>query len=621
MAKKNLSSSQRRMNQVLSLLLLFICCGIIFLIVIAMQPGALLDSLYFIKQTPALILLNFVPILLLSLFFYCLFGNVFSAAAVTAFISEGLSYANLLKIEGRNDPLVPGDVMLLKESLVAAGDYHLNLHPVFIVAMVCSVGAFLVLAFILKSKRAKWLPRLIVLLLVVAIFAGMCMTVYADKDFYNALPDVDKSNVPLVFNTYGFPYCFLHNLNLYPVEKPEGYQASEVKQWEEETLPKDTPLDVDIIMVMGEAFTDLSEESVFTYTDSENPTYLYHQVADSSRAISGHIVVSDFGAGTANTEFDVLTGMQTHMVASELTSAFRVVRHDIGSIARVYEDRDYAAWFMHPGKSWFYNRSNVFDYLGFEDRTFEEAFPNSENWDGSFCPDSVLLEKIMEKHGETESPGLSYITTIENHQAYHASKYKFPVTEPVPTNLTLDDDVREQLAVYFTGVRHTSQMIYSLAEYLDTVERPTILVFFGDHRPAMGADYQCYRAIGSDVGQDETVEQMIYTYETPYTIWGNEAFCAQYDFASLTKKLDLPSDHRISSSYLSSLVYEMTGMTGSDAYFDYLSQARRILPVISHDNYMLPDGTYTDTLNDEQAEVLRKLDWWLYYRIKTGVNG
>ncbi len=620
MAKKKLASSAGRMHPILSLLLLFICCGIIFLIVIAMQPGELLDSLFSIKKTPALIVLNIAPIVFVALIFYCIFGNAFSAAGVTAFISEGLAYANLLKIEGRNDPLVPGDVMLLKESLVAAGDYHLDLHLGFIAIMVCSVVGFFLLAFFFRSRRTKWLPRLIVLLLVVALFAGMCLTIYADKAFYNALPDVDKSNVPLVFNTYGFPYCFLHNLNLYPVEKPEGYQAAEVKQWEEQTLPKETPLDVDILMVMGEAFTDLSEEAAFTYSEQENPTFLYHQVADSSRAVSGHIVVSDFGAGTANTEFDVLTGMQTHMIAEELTSAFRVVRHDIGSIARVYQQRDYSTWFMHPGKSWFYNRCNVFEYLGFKDQTFEEAFPR-ENWGGSFCPDSVLLEKIIDKQAEAASPSLAYITTIENHQAYHASKYEFPISEAVPTELMLEEEVREQLSVYFTGVRHTSQMVYSLAEYLDTLERPTLLVFFGDHRPAMGADYQCYRAIGSDVGQTDTDEQVLYTYETPYTIWGNKAFCEQNDFASLVKGLDLPPENRISSNYLSSLVYEMTGMTGSDAYFDNLSQARRALPVICRDRYMLPNGTLTDTLTDEQEKVLQKLDWWLYYRIKTGVNG
>ncbi len=619
MAKKNLSSSQRRIHPILSLLLLLLCSGVIFLIVISIQPGSLHDSLQSINRVPNLLLLNFAPVFFLALVFYCIFGNVFTAAGFTAFIAEGLSYANLLKMEGRNDPLVPGDVMLLKESLVAAGDYHLNLHPRIILIMVCSIGGFFLLSFFLKSRRIKILPRLIVLLLVVAIFAGMCSNIYADKDFYKELPDVDKSNVSQVFYSFGFPYCFLHNLNLYPVEKPEGYQASEVRQWEQVTASQAAPMDVDIIMLMGEAFSDLSDEAAFMYSPEENPTYLYHQIADSHRAISGHIVVPDFGAGTANTEFDVLTGMQTHMISEDLTSAFRVVRHDIGSIARVYQDHDYSNWFMHPGKSWFYNRSNVFDYLGIKDQTFEEAFPK-DDWDSVFCPDSVLLEKVEEKYINTPSPSFSYITTYENHQTYRPYKYKFPITEEVPTTMTLDYDVREQLEVYFTGIRHTSQMVYSLAEYLDTVDRPTILVFFGDHRPAMGADYQCYRAIGSDVGQEDSIEQLIYAHETSFTIWGNEAFCEAYDFASLVEGLDLPSNPLISASYLSSLVYEMTGMTGSDAYFDYLSQARRILPVISQGSYMLPDGTCTDTLNAEQAEVVRKLDWWLYYRIKTGVN-
>ena len=57
-------------------------------------------------------------------------------------------------------------------------------------------------------------------------------------------------------------------------------------------------------------------------------------------------------------------------------------------------------------------------------------------------------------------------------------------------------------------------------------------------------------------------------------------------------------------------------MHGADPYFDYLQSARRCLPVISHGYYMLPDGSYTQVLSEEQEAVFDRLDKWKYYRLR-----
>lgn len=603
----------------LSLLMMILSSLAITIVVIYLQPGAFWISVSGMLNPRSLLLLNYLPILLLTIFFSCLCSNVFWGSGITALIAELLSYANLLKIEGRNDPLVPSDILLLRESFVAASRYHLNMHPMYILLIIGSITALLVLAVFVKTQKTDLKIRLAGAVLSMGILIGLIGTIYADQEYYTNLPDVSKSNVPLVYNTYGFPYCFLHNMNLYPVDRPSGYNAKTVREWETELLPSDTPLDVDIMMVMGEAFTDLSEEDAFCYAPEENPTYDYRQLADSDRAVSGHMVVSNFGAGTANTEFDVLTGMQTGMIGETTTSAFRVIRRNTESLARIYGQEGYSCWFMHPGQSWFYNRCNVFSYLGIDDQIFQDAFSEKDT-NGDYVADTALLGYMCRKLESISGNSFSYITTIENHQSYRAEKYRDPVVEIPATSLELSDDVREQLAVYFTGIRHTAELISNLSDYLDTVERPTLLVFFGDHRPAMGGEYQCYRAIGSNVGRNDTMEHSLYTNETPYMIWANEAFCQKYDFKKLTEKLELPEGNRISSSYLGSLVYELSGRRGSDAYWDYLTQARRILPVISNKIYMLPDGTVTDTLTEEQAFVEKKLHWWQYYQIKNGIS-
>ena len=595
---------------------------LVTLIVIYLQPGSFQDSMAGILKTPSLIVLNGLPALVLTGLFFGITGNVFVGAAVSALVLELLSYANLLKMEGRDDPLVPTDVTLLRESLQAAGDYDLNLHPFYIAVIAASVLCFAALAVLFPVRRPHWGVRAGGCAALLGVFLACMLTVYPSQTYYESLPDVSKSNVPLVYNTYGFLYCFLHNWNLYPVDKPEGYQASAVEQWESETLEADEPQSVNLIFIMGEAFTDLSDESAFTWSEEDNPIYLYHQLADSDQALSGHLVVSGFGAGTANTEFDVLTGMQTNMLSETTTSAFRVVHRNIDSLARIYSVGGYSAFMMHPGQSWFYNRCSVYPFMGISDLTFSDAF-SDEDYNGNYVSDASF-GRMLQSMIEERLPGedmFAFTVTIENHQAYRYTKYDEAPDVTLETDLTLSEEAQEYLSVYFQGTANTAQMLSDLTDWLDEQEEPFLLVFFGDHRPNLGSDYLSYREIGSAVGNEDSVESILYTYSTPWLIWANDALYQQEGYQQAVAGLELPEGGLLSSNYLGSLVYELTGRIGTSAYWDYLTQARRILPVLQNGYYAFPDGTVTTELTAEQAQVEEKLDWWEYYRIKNGVSG
>lgn len=583
-----------------------------------LQPGAFRTSLYHIVKTPSLIVLNLLPVVLVLGTAYCLCGNVFAASAAADFLFAGLSYANLLKLECRNDPVIPADLTLLREGLNAMGEYELDLHLFYLALILGSVAFFVILAVFVRLPAPRRRFRLPAAAALCAVLALLVSTVYADKDYYNALPDVDKSNVSQVFNTYGFTYCFLHNWNLYPVDKPAGYSAREAKAWEEEKLPAAQSTGVNVIFVMGEAYTDLSDEEAFLYPEEENPTYGFHQIADSDRAVSGHILVSGFGAGTANTEFDVMTGCQTTLLTETgNASAFRVIHSSTPSLARIYNEAGYHSWFMHPGYDWFYNRTNVYDWLGIQDQTFqgdmsfdpEEYFQNFLSDDAFRC---ALEAGLEERSG---SPLFTYCVTIENHQAYTYAKYGDALTEEIPTTAALSEEAEEQLRVYFQGVRHTSEMLVELTAYLDEVDTPTVLVFFGDHRPALGGDYLAYREVGSRVGGLEP-EDVLYTYETPFFIWSNRAMADAMDVSAAIEALRLPESGRINASYLGAVVYKLTGMTGRDAYMDYLTQAWQVLPVSCHGAYLSPEGEATDVMTEEQNQVLTKLHRWQYYRLR-----
>ena len=582
-------------------------------VTLALQQGSLLATLSAFWAEPILFVLNLWPVAALALLFYFLLGNAWYGAGLTTLIWGLLSYINLVKVDARGDPFVPGDILLLTEGMEAVGSYQLNMHWGKLALLLGLSLALILLGTGVKSARPRLVIRLVAALTVVAAFGTTMAFLYPDSELYDRMEGPNRANVPAVYEAFGFPYCFLHNFNLYPVDKPQGYNAQEAASYEDtyreaEAAPETAP---NILMVMCEAFTDLPNQAAFTYTGETNPIAAYNRLAE--QTLSGHLVVSNTGAGTANTEFDVLTGMMTNRIGTGTTSAFRVVHRNIDSIPRMLTQAGYRTFFLHPGQNWFYNRESVYSYLGITDQVFQDAFSRSDlvgDWisDAGFL--RVLKESLEARQGDT--PLFTYAVTIQNHQSYGAGKYGY-VPDPPQTDIALSDAARTYLSVYFKGLQDSAAMLEELTEYLDSLDAPYLLVFFGDHQPNLGGHYLAYRELDPNYGSTDTVEETLQPYTVPYLIWGNAAYRQDHDLLAQAQAWNLPET--ISSHYLGALTCQLAGYQGHDGYFDFLNALREQLPVSSVYGYQLSDGSYTDTLPDD-LQALEDIRWkWQYYRL------
>ena len=582
-------------------------------VTLALQQGSLLATLSAFWAEPILFVLNLWPVAALALLFYFLLGNAWYGAGLTTLIWGLLSYINLVKVDARGDPFVPGDILLLTEGMEAVGSYQLNMHWGKLALLLVLSLALILLGTGVKSARPRLVIRLVAALTVVAAFGTTMAFLYPDSELYDRMEGPNRANVPAVYEAFGFPYCFLHNFNLYPVDKPPGYNAQEAASYEDtyreaEAAPETAP---NILMVMCEAFTDLPNQAAFTYTGENNPIAAYNRLAE--QTLSGHLVVSNTGAGTANTEFDVLTGMMTNRIGTGTTSAFRVVHRNIDSIPRMLTQAGYRTFFLHPGQNWFYNRESVYSYLGITDQVFQDAFSRSDlvgDWisDAGFL--LVLKESLEARQGDT--PLFTYAVTIQNHQSYGAGKYGY-VPDPPQTDIALSDAARTYLSVYFKGLQDSAAMLEELTEYLDSLDAPYLLVFFGDHQPNLGGHYLAYRELDPNYGSTDTVEETLQPYTVPYLIWGNAAYRQDHDLLAQAQAWNLPET--ISSHYLGALTCQLAGYQGHDGYFDFLNALREQLPVSSVYGYQLSDGSYTDTLPDD-LQALEDIRWkWQYYRL------
>ncbi len=632
-----------------SLLAAVLLAGCITLLALWCQPNALRTVLAGFKAQPLLIVLNALPIGLLLLAFAFLFRNVFYSGALVNFFVCALSLANRVKIEVRDEPVFPRDFSLLREVGSAIQSFDIR-YPVKAIAVVVLTTALLVglgvlfpsrpVSFAaLKAKLTKrdaaaafpgrcWPERIVGAVLSFGVLTALIFTVYASNDLYNSFRVSNAYYVPAVFNELGFPYCFCHQFTTYPVDKPEGFSKSEATGWETGEQPG-LGKDVNIIMVMNEAFSDITDGSMFNWAEGDDPLPNLHALQNDPHALTGHIVVPGFAGGTANTEFDVLTGMQTNALSDTTTSAMRVINRNLDSLFRVFDADGYRTSFYHPGDAWFYNRENVYRWLGAEHEVFAKDMKDLE-YKGRWVTDDYMAGQIEQEFETAVSEGrplFNYTTTIQNHMSYTADKYGEGHTfAPVSVTADISDETRTMLEVYTEGVRDADAMLGRLTAYFAERSEPVVLVFYGDHLPYLGDNQKGYAELGSEVAIAENDRtDILCSYKTPYVIWTNAAAADALDWEAAARQLVLPEDGTVSAAFLGSVLLDLTGRGGESPWFDFLSSVRRLVPVVQKKIYILTDGELIanrDLLErtDETAAALkaaiRKWRCWSYYKLK-----
>ena len=619
-----------RLSLPLTLLTAVLLAGVITLLALWCQPNALRSVLANFRAQPLLIVLNAMPIGLLLLALTCLFRNVFFSAALVNFAVCALSIANRIKLEVRDEPVFPRDFALLKEVGSAMGSYDIQ-YPAKVIAVVvlfslalAVLGVFLGCKPFPLARLRGWLGSLLGAAASFAVLAALILTVYSANDLYNSFRVSNAYYIPSVFNELGFPYCFCHQFTTYPVDRPDGFDRAEAASWETGgEAGQGKP--VNVVMVMNEAFSDITDAPAFAFDESSDPLPNLHALRQDAHAISGHVVVPGFAGGTANTEFDVLTGIQTNALSAATTSAFRVVNRDLDSLFRVFAGDGCRTSFFHPGDDWFYNRENVYRWMGAEETVFADQMEDLA-YKGRWVTDDYMAGLIEQEFEAAVSAGetlFHYTTTIQNHMSYTADKYgegyDFP---PVPLNAEVSDQVRTMLEVYVEGVRDADAMLGRLRNYFAAQNEPVVLVFFGDHLPYLGDNQLGYAELG--VTQEAHWDALT-SYETPYIIWANDAAAKILNWEAAVKALDLPDGGMLSAAFLGATVLELTGRGGESPWFSFLNQLRREAPVVQKDTYLLSGNALLsqedlNADNSEKGQVLRdalsKWRKWSYYKLK-----
>ena len=312
--------------------------------------------------------------------------------------------------------------------------------------------------------------------------------------------------------------------------------------------------------------------------------------------------------------------MQTKALSAATSSAMRVVNRNLDSVFRVFGDEGYHTSFFHPGDDWFYNRENVYRWLGAAETVFVDEMEDLE-YKGRWVTDSYMADFIEEKFEEAVSSGqmlCNYTTTIQNHMSYTADKYGEGYEFPPVSAPGLSPEVETMLAVYTEGVRDADAMLGQLVDCFSNTEEPVVLAFWGDHLPYLGDNQAGYRQLGLDVFSGPEGQENLTAYETPYVIWANDAAAEVLDWENAVETLDLPEDGRLSACFLGAALLELTGRGQATPWFTFLNQLRRETPVVQKTAYVTADGGLAAESALPEAVRERLVQWrrWSYYKLK-----
>lgn len=591
-------------------------------VVLVMQPASLKETVQAVLSDPRILFLNTLPIFLLILMLFFITNRVALSIVITSNLFFIFSIISRLKIIFRNEPFVPSDFFLGGEGvkIFFQGKYEFDpkLILYFLFFNLLTVGLIFLGNKVFRVREFEWKYRPLFLIGTLILAVLSYRTVFTDARLYAELPvsgniynEVDN------FNSKGSVYCFLYNFKYLKPDRPENYNAEDLHRKSVDYLRADEAEKSDsesekpsIVMIMGEAFTDISENDGFEM--KKDPLRNFKKLKEEAH-FNGHIITPTFGGGTADTEFDSVTGMMTAFVTGRGVYSYRFVRFPILSVIRQFANLGYHTVGMHPGFPWFYNRENVYEHLDFKEKYFNDSFKDTD-LKGQYISEKATYQKIfgdLDRAFQSDQPLFYYTVTIQNHGPYAKGKY----TEEYPGYVEekrYTQETKECLDAYFYGIDDMDRELGQLRDYLSKQDRPVILVYYGDHLPFLGDNHKGYQEANMDIDRDR-LEGYLNFYKTPFLVWGNSK--AQ----DYLKKIRL-EEEMISANYLGSLLLDPV-LESCHPFYQELSEMRKEMPVMTARWFKYRGDWYlSEDLPSEAKEKLQNFKAWEYYLLNNALQ-
>lgn len=424
-----------------------------------------------------------------------------------------LGTVNGIILMNRLTPFNMKDLANLEEAKAIAGNYFSTPVLILLIVVVIAILAGLVLLFIFGPKGEKVDYRkngaafLIVVIALLGAWNGAIKTGVVSTYF---------GNLPYAYRDYGVPYAFISCWLITGIDKPDDYSEEQIQSiFTDGELGEDGTYQIEvadedqdhpnILFLQLESFIDPTLFKDWEY--SQDPMPNYRQLMEEYS--SGYLTVPSVGAGTANVEFESMTGISAKFFGpGEYPYKSVLLEETCESIPYDLKNIGYSTHAIHNHRGAFYGRNKVFKNLGFDTFTSLEYMSNVEKTPKNWAKDGLLTEYIVEALDSTETRDYIYTISVQGHGKYPEEEtLSNPAIRVTATPDDVDEETKWQYEYYVNQIYEMDQFIKELTDTLAEYDEDIVLVMYGDHLPAL------------EVSEESMKTGDIYT--TQYIIWDN----------------------------------------------------------------------------------------------------
>ena len=563
---------------------------------------------------PLCLLLEWALIAFAMLGLFFLFQRRCGGAVVLAVALYVLGLAEYFVILFKSMPISPGDLTALSTAAAVAGTGFtytitsfcmLSLAFTVIAIQICTLAAQVAP----KRQKGSWRGLVLNLLIAIVCLGGIAAHTTL-LDYYHTLYIQVYSWRPLEsYYRQGFLPSFISGAQTIKPSKPEDYTVSGAKKLISEyakeyddnnqtggssatRLEATKQFDEEkptVIAVMNETFSDLSIYQNM-HADYQGPTY-FKSIDDCLSR--GRLYVSAYGGGTANTEFEFLTGNSMAYLGSGVYPYTTYDLTDTENLAAQFKSLGYYTTAMHPNHGTNWNRENVYKDFGFDQFLTINDFQNAETLRG-MVTDKATYDKILELLDTNSNPQFIFDVTMQNHSGYDTGLIPYDKQ----MSLNIDGEFNSNVNEYVSLIQQSDEALKYFLNKLSKLDRKVVVVFWGDHQPFFPDTYNDRWFTNED---DATHQERL--WQTSYIIWAN------YDVAGNSQT---SHEEDLSSNYLGSELMKLIGAPLTDYQKAHLT-LRQSLPALnsvgyedSQDRWLLSSSKSDEAYNDTIAAACEK---------------
>ena len=478
---------------------------ILDIIIESLNRKSVFSAFSYMIDKPFLFVFN-VLIIMLTLSLSMYFKREIFVLTLLSVVWLLFGVVNFVILHFRVTPFSAVDFTLISSAISVSGHYL----TAFNVVMIFFAIAILVVSMICLFKRTPCFQKnatkkayMLSTLVIFTLAAGI-IVMHRSSTSVQALAE-NYTNISEAYENYGFVYCFANSIIDTGIRKPEDYSGESMAQIKASLKDKenDEPeVKPDIVMIQLESFFDICDVKKVSF--SRDPLPNFHRLQ--KEYSNGQLTVPTVGAGTVNTEFEVLTGMSQHdFGVSEYPYKTVLKSKASESICNDLAQIGYTSHAVHNNTATFYGRNKVFSNLGFDTFTSVEYMNNITLNPNGWAKDDVMVDEILKTlEDDQKKPDFTFGITVQSHGKYNDVK---PDSKDPVKVYNAPDGKEASYQYYVNEINEVDRMIGDLVNALDKRKKPTVLVLYGDHLPSL------------DLSDEDLSDGSL--YETQYIIWNN----------------------------------------------------------------------------------------------------